>query len=62
MCAGHTQAALDEISAPSVYTDRGHDRIPATHLLDMPNLKWDKEEAGKFYMSREQYDLVNEQL
>ena len=38
------------------------DRIPATHLLDMPDLKWEKEENGKFYMKRAQYDLVNEQL
>ena len=38
------------------------DRIPATHLLDMPDLKWEKEEEGKFYMTREQYDLGNEQL
>ena len=38
------------------------DRIPATHVLDMPDLKWDKEEEGKFYMTREQYDLVNDQL
>ena len=38
------------------------DRIPATHLLDMPDLKWEKNEDGKFYMSREQYDFCNEQL
>ena len=24
--------------------------------------KWEKEEAGKFYITREQYDLVNDQL
>ena len=38
------------------------DRIPATHLLDMPDLKWEKEVDGKFYMTRTQYDFVNEQL
>jgi len=38
------------------------DRIQATHLLDMPDLKWEKEEDGKFYMKRAQYDFCNEQL
>ena len=38
------------------------DHIPATHLLDMPDLKWEKMEDGKFYMSREQYDFCNDQL
>ena len=38
------------------------DRIPATHLLDVPDLEWEKEENGKFYMKRAQYDFVNEQL
>ena len=38
------------------------DRIPATHLLDVPNLKWDKVEDGKYYMVRKQYDFCNEQL
>ena len=34
-----------------------------THLLDMPDLKWDKvdEEEGLFYMARDMYDLGNEQ-
>ena len=38
------------------------DRIAVTHLMDMPDLKWEKVVQGKFYMSREQYDLCNEQL
>ena len=38
------------------------DRIAATHLMDMPDLKWEKVEDGKYYMSRAQYDMGNEQL
>ena len=37
------------------------DRIAATHLMDMPDLKWEKVESGKYYMSRAQYDTGNEQ-
>ena len=38
------------------------DRIAATHLMGVPDLEWEKEEDGLFYMSRAQYDLCNEQL
>ena len=38
------------------------DRIAVTHLMEMPDLKWEKEVDGKYYMSREQYDTGNEQL
>ena len=38
------------------------DRIAATHFMDMPDLEWAKVEEGKYYMSRGQYDLGNEQL
>ena len=38
------------------------DRIAATHLMDMPDLVWDKVEQGKYYMSRAQYDVSNEQF
>ena len=40
------------------------DRLAATHLMDMPDLAWDKvdPEQGKYYMSRAQYNLGNEQL
>ena len=38
------------------------DRIAATHLMDMPDLKWEKQEEGKYYMSRTQYDAGNDQL
>ena len=38
------------------------DRIAVTHLLDMPDLEWDKVEGGLYYMSRKQYDADNEQL
>ena len=39
------------------------DRIAVTHLMDLPDLKWEKShEGGKFYMSRAQYDACNEQL
>lgn len=37
-------------------------RIAATHLLEMPDLKWEKVEGDKYYMSRAQYDAGNEQL
>ena len=37
-------------------------RITATHLLDMPGLKWEKVEGDTYYMSRMQYDLCNQQL
>ena len=37
-------------------------RIAATHLLDMPDLKWAKVKDGRYYMSRAQYDACNEQL
>ena len=30
--------------------------------MEMPDLKWEKEVDGKYYMSREQYDTGNEQL
>jgi hypothetical protein len=38
------------------------DRIAVTHLMDMPDLKWDKVENGKRYMSRKQYDFCNAQM
>ena len=38
------------------------DRIAVKHLMDMPDLKWDKVEGGRFYMSRAQYDAGNDQL
>ena len=38
------------------------DRLAVTHLMDMPDLKWEKVVRGKFYMSRAQYDLCNDQL
>lgn len=39
------------------------DRIAVTHLMDMPDLKWEKvdEEAGLYYMSLEQYENGYEQ-
>tara|TARA_B110000046_G_scaffold158417_1_gene170377 strand:+ start:199 stop:405 length:207 start_codon:yes stop_codon:yes gene_type:complete len=37
-------------------------RIAVTHLLDMPDLKWEKVEGDKYYMSRAQYDLSNDQV
>jgi len=37
-------------------------RIAVTHLMDMPDIKWEKVEDGKYYMSRAQYDMGNEQL
>ena len=30
--------------------------------MDMPDLVWDKIEDGKYYMSRAQYDLGNDQM
>ena len=38
------------------------DRIAVKHLMDMPDLKWDKVEGDRFYMSRAQYDAGNDQL
>ena len=38
------------------------DRIATTHLLEMPDIKWTKVEHGLHYMSREQYDLNNDQV
>ena len=38
------------------------DRIAVTHLMDMPELVWDKVEDGKHYLSRAQYDAGNEQV
>ena len=38
------------------------DRIAATHLMGVPDLKWEKAEGDKFYMSRAQYDMCNEQI
>ena len=38
------------------------DRIAATHLMGVPDLKWEKKEGDLFYMSRAQYDNCNEQL
>ena len=38
------------------------DRIAATHLMEMPDLEWEKVEQGKYYMSRRQYDFCNDQL
>ena len=37
-------------------------RIAVTLLVDMPDIKWEKVEDGKYYMSRTQYDMGNEQL
>ena len=38
------------------------DRIAATHLMGMEDLKWDEVKDGKYYMSRAQYDACNDQL
>ena len=39
------------------------DRIAATHLMEMPDLKWEKvDEHGCYLMSRAQYDAGNDQL
>ena len=37
-------------------------RIAVTHFLELPDLKWEKVEDGKYYMARAQYDMGNEQL
>ena len=37
-------------------------RIAATHLMEMPDLKWDKVVRGRYYMARAQYDACNDQL
>ena len=34
------------------------DRVAATHLLPVPELKWEKEEGGLFYLARSEYDLA----
>jgi hypothetical protein len=57
--------ALDELTDEHAIfkvwpTDQ--DRIAATHLMDMPDLEWDKVEQGRHYMSRAQYDAGNDQL
>ena len=37
-------------------------RVAVTHLMDMPGLAWESVgEDGLYYMSRDQYDLCNEQ-
>ena len=51
----------DEYAIFSVWPTE-QDRIAAMHLMDMPDLKWEKPEGGKYYMARAQYDLCNEQL
>ena len=33
-------------------------RVAATHLLPVPELKWAKEEGGLFYLARSEYDLA----
>ena len=38
------------------------DRIAVTHLMGIPDLVWDKEEDGMYYMKRAQYNMCNEQL
>ena len=57
--------ALDELTDEHAIfkvwpTDQ--DSIAATHLMDMPDLEWDKVEQGRHYMSRAQYDAGNDQL
>eukprot|EP00966_Prymnesium_polylepis_P336846 7391776-Prymnesium_polylepis.1 len=32
------------------------DRLAVTHLMDMPDLEWEKVEGDRFYMTRAQYD------
>lgn len=49
-------------AAPTVLPTMEQDRIAATHLMGMEDLKWEKIEDGKYYMSRAQYDACNEQL
>jgi hypothetical protein len=34
----------------------------ATHVMEMPDLKWEKEEDGRYFMKRAQYDAGNDQL
>ena len=38
------------------------DRVAATHFMDMPDLKWEKVEGELHYMTREQYELGNDQI
>ncbi len=38
------------------------DRMAVTHVMDMPDLAWEKREGDEYYMSRAQYDLCNEQF
>ena len=52
---------IDEYAIFKVWPTE-QDRIAVTHLMDMPDLKWEKVVRGKFCMSRAQYDLCNEQL
>ena len=51
----------DEYAIFSVWPTE-QDRLAATHLLGVEGLKWEKVEDGRFYMSRAQYDLCDEQL
>ena len=51
----------DEYAIFSVWPTE-QDRIAATHLMGVPDLKWAKVEGGKHYMDRVQYDLCNDQL
>jgi len=37
-------------------------RIAVAHLMDMPDLEWAKVEGEKYFMSRAQYDMSNDQL
>ena len=38
------------------------DRIAATHFMGIPDLEWAKVEGDNYYMTREQYDLCDDQL
>jgi len=38
------------------------DHIAVTHLMEMPDLAWDKVKQGMYYMTREQYNMCNNQL
>ena len=51
----------DEYAIFSVWPTE-QDRIAATHLMGVPDLKWAKVEGGQHYMDRAQYDLCNDQL
>ena len=51
----------DEYAIFSVWPTE-QDRIAATHLMGVPDLKWAKVEGGQHYMYRAQYDLCNDQL